>query len=83
MPIFHWLPHKHQRSTSLQTYLTALPGHSYRTQGSIVATDGSLRTRKHTSGEMSMGAGKPVEDGNLRPSFRVGGRVGFLAPDPN
>ena len=75
MPISHWLPHKqHQRSVSLQTYLTALPGHGYRTQGTVVATDGSLRTRKHTSGEMSMGAGIAAEDGDLRLSFRVGGQ---------
>jgi hypothetical protein len=70
MPISHW----HQRSASLQTYLTALPGHGYRTQGTVVATDGSLRTRKHTSGEMSMGAGIAAEDGDLRLSFRVGGQ---------
>ena len=57
IPISHWMPHKqHQRSVSLQTYLTTLPGRVYPTQGTVVTTDGSLRTRKHTSGEMSMGA---------------------------
>ena len=70
MPISHWMPHKqHQRSVSLQTYLTALPGHGYRMQGTVLATDGSLRTRTHTSGEMSMGAGIAAEDGDLRLSF--------------
>ena len=69
------MPHKqHQRSVSLQTYLTALPGYGYRNQGTVVATDGSLRTRKHTSGEMSMGAGIAAGDGDLRLSFRVGGQ---------
>ena len=75
MPFSHWMPHKqHQRSVSLQTYLTALPGYGYRNHGTVVATDGSLRTRKHTSGEMSMGAGIAAEDGDLHLSFRVGGQ---------
>ena len=75
MPFYHWMPHKqHQRSVSLQTYLTALPGYGYRSQGTVVATDGSLRTRKHTTGEMSMGAGIAAEDGDLHLSFRVGGQ---------
>ena len=69
------MPHKqHQQSVSLQTYLTALPGHGYRMQGTVLATDGSLRTRTHTSGEMSMGSGIAAEDGDLRLSFRVGGQ---------
>jgi len=69
------MPHKqHQQSVSLQTYLTALPGHGYRTQGTVVAMDGSLHTRKHTSGEMSMDASIAAEDGDLRLSFRVDGQ---------
>ena len=62
------------KSPSLQAYLQALPGHHYRAKGMVVATDGSLRTHKHTSGEMSMGAGVASDDGTTRISVRVGGQ---------
>ncbi len=44
-------------SKSLKAHLQVLPGLKYRALGKVVATDGSLRTRKHKSGELSMAAG--------------------------
>ena len=70
-----WMPYTHcAQSSSLQAYLQALPGSHYRAKGTVVATDGSLRTHKHTSGEMSMGAGVASDDGATRISVRVGGQ---------
>ena len=73
----HWMPSDEpsQQSESLSTYLQALPGAKYRKEGLVVATDGSLRTRKETSKDFSMGAGVAgTGKGGLRISLRVGGQ---------
>jgi hypothetical protein len=45
LPSLMWMPYKHcAQSPSLQAYLQALPGFQYRSKGTVVATDGSLRT---------------------------------------
>ena len=72
-----WMPSETREtsSRSLRTYLGALPGAKYRTSGRVLATDGSLRTRKRSTGEFSMGAGVAGVGGDaLRISVKVGGQ---------
>ncbi|MBL6911070.1 MAG: hypothetical protein ISR34_11690 [Pirellulales bacterium] len=75
--MLHWMPSAEPspQSESLSTYLQALPGAKYWKEGLVVATDGSLRTRKDSSKEFSMGAGVAGTGREpLRMSLRVGGQ---------
>ena len=72
-----WLPHTHQpQPTSLKSCLQVLPGFKHRALGKVVTTDGSLRTRKHTSGELSMGAEKRRENSRWELKWQVRMGVG-------